>query len=82
MSLMFPTIYGIALQGLKQESAIGSAGLVMAIVGGALMPLLQGLIIDQGELFHLPAINVSFSLPLICFVVIAIYGFRCWKRWG
>ena len=49
MSLMFPTIYGIALGGLTEdESKIGSAGLVMAIVGGALMPKLQGMIIDLG----------------------------------
>lgn len=51
----------------------------MAIVGGALMPPLQGMIIDQGEVMGLPAVNFSFILPLICFVVIAIYGFRAWK---
>ncbi|MCL7721187.1 L-fucose:H+ symporter permease [Actinobacillus pleuropneumoniae] len=79
MSLMFPTIYGIALDGQREESALGAAGLVMAIVGGALMPPLQGSIIDMGTVAGMPAVNFSFILPLICFVAIAIYGFRCWK---
>ncbi len=51
----------------------------MAIVGGALMPPLQGTIIDCGSIAGLPAVNVSFVLPLICFIVIAIYGFRSIK---
>lgn len=79
MSLMFPTIYGIALDGQGEESTLGAAGLVMAIVGGALMPPLQGWIIDQGIIAGMPAVNFSFILPLICFIAIAIYGFRCWK---
>lgn len=80
MSLMFPTIYGIALENVAPEdTALGASFLVMAIVGGALMPPLQGLIIDQGTLFGLPAVNVSYSLPLLCFIIIAVYGYRCAK---
>lgn len=82
MSLMFPTIYGIALDGLhEEESKIGAAGLVMAIVGGALMPTLQGLILDIGGdgyqdtlIMGVPEVNFSFVLPLVCFIFIAIYG--------
>ncbi len=79
MSLMFPTIYGIALERLGDDAKLGAAGLVMAIVGGALMPPLQGVIIDQGKVGWLPAVNFSFILPFICFVVIAIYGYRTLK---
>jgi len=82
MSLMFPTIYGIALDGLtEEESKIGAAGLVMAIVGGALMPTLQGMILDLGGsgfadllILGVPEVNFSFVLPLLCFLVIAGYG--------
>ena len=77
MSLMFPSIYGIALENVNQEdSTIGAAFLVMAIVGGALMPPLQGMIIDCGSLVGFPAVNVSFVLPLACFLFIAVYGYR------
>lgn len=77
MSLMFPSIYGIALENVSQEdSTIGAAFLVMAIVGGALMPPLQGMIIDCGSLAGFPAVNVSFVLPLACFLFIAVYGYR------
>ena len=77
MSLMFPTIYGIALENVSlEDSSLGAAFLVMAIVGGALMPPLQGMIIDMGTVGSLPAVNFSFILPFICFVVIFIYGFR------
>jgi MFS transporter, FHS family, L-fucose permease len=79
MSLMFPTIYGIALEGLGEDATLGAAGLVMAIVGGALMPPLQGAIIDLGTVAGLPAVNFSFILPLICFLMIAIYGYRTLK---
>ena len=76
MSLMFPTIYGIALEGLGDDAKFGAAGLIMAILGGSVMPPLQAAIIDQGTLMGLPAVNVSFVLPLICFLVIIVYGYR------
>ena len=80
MSLMFPTIYGIALENVRAEDAsLGAAFLVMAIVGGAIMPPLQGTIIDKGVIWGHPAVNVSFLLPFICFVVIFIYGVRRYR---
>jgi len=79
MSLMFPTIYGIALDGVVEDAKLGAAGLVMAIVGGALMPPLQGAIIDLKTVGFLPAVNFSFILPFVCFVVIAVYGYRSYK---
>ena len=78
MSLMFPTIYGIALENVdSRDTSLGAAFLVMAIVGGAVMPPLQGLIIDMGTISGHPAVNVSFVLPLLCFLAITIYGIRC-----
>ena len=80
MSIMFPSIYGIALENVSAEdTSLGAAFLVMAIVGGALMPPLQGLIIDQQEILGWPAVNVSFILPLVCFVMITIYGYQTFK---
>ncbi|MDC1259491.1 L-fucose:H+ symporter permease [Flavobacteriaceae bacterium] len=84
MSLMFPTIYGIALGGLTEdESKIGSAGLVMAIVGGALMPKLQGMLIDLGgygvndiTILGVSEVNFSFILPALCFVYITLFGLK------
>lgn len=81
MSLMFPTIYGIALENVEsQDTSLGAAFLVMAIVGGAIMPPLQGLIIDQGVIAGHPAVNVSFVLPLTCFLIITIYGYRAYRK--
>jgi FHS family L-fucose permease-like MFS transporter len=79
MSLMFPTIYGIALRGLGEDAKFGAAGLIMAILGGSVMPPLQGAIIKQGSIMSMPAENISFIIPLICFVVVAVYGYRTRK---
>lgn len=81
MSIMFPSIYGIALENVdSQDTKLGAAFLVMAIVGGALMPPLQGMIIDQVVIMGYPAVNISFVLPLICFLIIIVYGYRSYKR--
>ncbi len=82
LSLMFPTIYGIALEDLTEEQAkIGSAGLVMAIVGGALLPFLQGWIVDIGghgvadtHIMGVSEVNFSFILTLVCFVYIVWFS--------
>ena len=71
MSLMFPTIYGIALNGMEEEeSKLGSAYLIMSIVGGALLTKIQGGLIDSY------GIRNSFWLPAACFVFVILYGFR------
>jgi FHS family L-fucose permease-like MFS transporter len=86
MSVMFPTIYGIALEGVGEDAKFGAAFLVMAIVGGAIMPVLQGAILDFGgsgytdiKILGVPEVNFSFVLPLICFFVVAIYGYRTYR---
>ena len=79
MSLMFPTIYGIALEGTGEDAKFGSAGLILAIGGGCLMPPMQAAIMDMVAFsfgsFVLSSTRISFALPLICFIAIATYGF-------
>lgn len=70
MSLMFPTIYGLGVFGLKGDTKIGGSGLIMAILGGAVLPAIQGHISD------LYNVNMAFFIPLICFIVIVIYAFK------
>jgi FHS family L-fucose permease-like MFS transporter len=76
MSLMFPTIYGIALKGLGDDTKLASAGLILAIGGGCLLPPLQGMLIDKavwfGEAFS--SVRVSFVLSLLCFLAVAAFG--------
>jgi FHS family L-fucose permease-like MFS transporter len=69
MSLMYPTIFGLAIKGLKDDTKIASSGLVMAILGGAVLTPLQGLISDTTQ-----NINDSFFMPLISFCVISVYA--------
>jgi MFS transporter, FHS family, L-fucose permease len=83
MSLMFPTIYGIALEGLGEDSKFAAAFLVMAIVGGAIMPTLQGMILDLGgkgytdvKFLGVPEVNLSFFLPLLCFLMVFAFSVR------
>jgi FHS family L-fucose permease-like MFS transporter len=86
MSLMFPTIYGIALEGLGEDSKFAAAFLVMAIVGGAIMPTLQGMILDLGgigytdvRILGVPEVNFSFVLPLVCFLMVLLFSIRVKK---
>jgi MFS transporter, FHS family, L-fucose permease len=68
LSLMFPTIYGVALEGLGPATKFGAAGLVMAIVGGAIMPLVQGSLVDA------TSAAFSFIVPAVCFAVVGLYA--------
>ena len=84
MALMFPTIYGIALKGLGEDAKIGSAGLILAIGGGSLMPPLQGAIMDMSSFsmgeFMLSSTRISFCLPVICFLVIGFFGWNTARK--
>lgn len=83
MSLMFPTIYGIALYGMGDEVKLGAAGLIMAILGGAVITPIMGMFIDNGWLntfissaysYEEAAIRTSFYIPVICFAIVLAYG--------
>ncbi len=81
MSLMHPTIYGIALRGLGNRVKIAGAGLIMSILGGSLLPPIQALIIDLDiSIMGVPSVNISFIVPLISFVIIAYYGHIAYVR--
>ena len=81
MSLMFPTIYGLALRGVGDNMKYASAGLIMAILGASVIPPIQAAIIDLNiTILGISAANVSFIVPLICFVIVALYGHRAYVR--
>lgn len=69
MSLMFPTIYGLAVRGLGDDTKIGGSGLIMAILGGAVLTAIQGQVSDATG-----NINLAYFVPLACFVLVGIYG--------
>ena len=78
-SIMFPTIFSLALSGLKALSGQGSGLLCLAIVGGAIVPMLQGIAADKFGL------QPSFWVPLLCYLFIGFYGLkgavlRAWQR--
>ena len=82
MSLMFPTIYGIALKGLGDEAKLGAAGLIMAILGGAVFPTFMGKLIDLGTLSALTpmysgieaAVRSCYFAPIICLIIVLAYS--------
>lgn len=74
MSLMFPTIFGLGCTGLGEDTKLASSGLIMAIVGGAIITPLQGAVLDAA------GVNASYAVPLICFVVIGAYALRARGR--
>ncbi len=70
MSLMFPTIYGIALEGISEaEAKVGGSFLVMAILGGAILTAIQGYVSTT-----LNSINFAYWIPVVCFIVVGVYG--------
>jgi MFS transporter, FHS family, L-fucose permease len=73
MSLMFPTIYGFALDGLGSDAKIGASGLIMAILGGAVLVPIQGLVSDAY------GIHVAYLVPFCCFFFVLVYGFMAKK---
>jgi len=77
MSLMFPTIYGLALEGIGEDAKLGSAGLILAIVGAVWLTGFQGMILDFDSFLGTTATRGSFYLSFGCFLIVAVYGFLC-----
>ena len=69
MSLMFPTLYGLTITGLGEDTKIGGSGHIMAILGGAVIAALQGMVSDRTG-----SINTSYTVPLGCFAVVLLYS--------
>jgi len=81
LSLMFPTIYGLALQDVGDNIKMAGAGLIMAILGGSFFPPIQAAIIQSNiTLFGLPSTNLSYIIPLFCLAMIVWYAHRVYVR--
>ena len=68
MSIMFPTIFALGIFGLGARAKRASSYIVMAIMGGALLPKLMGYVADQFDMSR------GFIVPMVCFVLVALYG--------
>jgi FHS family L-fucose permease-like MFS transporter len=75
MSIMFPTIFALGIFGLGAQAKKASSFIVMAIVGGALLPKLMGYVADEFDMSR------GFIVPMVCFVFIAFYGFN-WPKFS
>jgi FHS family L-fucose permease-like MFS transporter len=75
MSIMFPTIFALGIFGLGARAKKASAFIVMAIMGGALLPKLMGYVADKYDMSR------GFIVPMFCFAFVAFYGFN-WSKWS
>jgi FHS family L-fucose permease-like MFS transporter len=75
MSIMFPTIFALGIFGLGTRAKKASAFIVMAIMGGAVLPKLMGYVADKYDMSR------GFIVPMFCFVFVAFYGFN-WPKWS
>ncbi|RZK57941.1 MAG: L-fucose:H+ symporter permease [Pedobacter sp.] len=75
MSIMFPTIFGLGIEGIGDDTKPGSSWLIMSIVGGAILPVLMASVIDH----YGDNIQIGYSIPLVCFLVILYFGLKGYK---
>ncbi len=75
MSIMFPTIFGLGIQGIGEDTKPGSSWLIMSIVGGAILPYAMGSLIDH----YGDNIQIGYSIPLVCYVIILYFGLKGYK---
>lgn len=68
MSIMYPTIFAVGISGLNENTEKGSSLIVMAVAGGAIVPMLMGYIADTWTM------AIGFLIPLVCFIIIMVFG--------